>query len=530
MYKYTKYIIPTIIAVLYSALLILSDMNLFSEAKIFEENIGKYLTYKIIGTIILIFIFNLVYWCYQQIKLGNKDLIQYLKFSFYYFIVLAILLFIFWPGSWSWDEVWVLVSVLGNFQLDTWQHIMTSWFYIMSLMLLPFKLGSIIIFQILLSSLVVGYVVYVTSKIITKKYYLLIWLPFILPPVFSFVLLPLRFYLVTFGLLFVFFNLIHRKCLNKPLNWKNIILFSSILAIIINWRLELIILIIFIIPLMFFSIRKLISYEQIFILISLFLIVFSTINFMQNKKMGKQAKFEYQLLAVFNPLSNLLQEDENIKISNKDLEGLNKVLDIEILKKYPSYKEVPAYWFAKNELLRKQPSSSDKREFYIAYINIILQNPKEFFKYRYKTFKFTTVTGIAITTIPPSVHNKLSRLYSINVPTNIQVWIKDNILFIFLNVYSWLCIFMSLLMLIWSIIKRDKFFVTCSLFVIVYIIGIFVTVPAVLFYYYYPVFLLSITLFIFYLLLNIYNHGLQKIMPTMKTVNDKSRDNKRGIN
>ena len=53
---------------------------------------------------------------------------------------------------------------------------------------------------------------------------------------------------------------------------------------------------------------------------------------------------KYQITATLNPLSTMIQSDLHGKNVNEDLDAINKVVDLSIVKKYPSATEIPSFW------------------------------------------------------------------------------------------------------------------------------------------------------------------------------------------
>lgn len=77
----------------------------------------------------------------------------------------------------------------------------------------------------------------------------------------------------------------------------------------------------------------------------------------------------------------MLQED--INVTDKDLEAIDKVMDIELIKQNPSYTETPSYW---NGRLIRDDYKDNLSNTTKSYIKIILKNPISFIKARFATF------------------------------------------------------------------------------------------------------------------------------------------------
>ena len=83
-------------------------------------------------------------------KIKNEIII-----SCIYLLILSILLICIWPGAWSWDDIDVLKGA-SWFELTPWQHFFSGLFMTLCLQTIPVPAG-VIIMQILISALIVGY-------------------------------------------------------------------------------------------------------------------------------------------------------------------------------------------------------------------------------------------------------------------------------------------------------------------------------------------------------------------------------------
>ncbi len=108
----------------------------------------------------LFFAVLLVIW-YQIFALATrisekKANMTWLKCTAGYLIILLLFNAAVWPGLWEWDEYYVLNSATG-LHIHVWQSLLSNVLYIISMMLIPFPTGVIIV-QIIIVSIIVGYV------------------------------------------------------------------------------------------------------------------------------------------------------------------------------------------------------------------------------------------------------------------------------------------------------------------------------------------------------------------------------------
>ena len=84
----------------------------------------------------------------------------------YFFITMTGLLLL-WPGTWSWDDVFVLNSAQW-WGFSPWQHFFSGLFHILCLQTLPFSAG-VIVMQLLIASIIVGYCVVSASHNVNSQ-------------------------------------------------------------------------------------------------------------------------------------------------------------------------------------------------------------------------------------------------------------------------------------------------------------------------------------------------------------------------
>ena len=214
--------------------------------------------------------------------------------------------------------------------------------------------------------------------------------------------------------------------------------------------------------------------------------------------------------------------NDNLKGKNigKDIKSINKVLKVDVLKKYPDHHESKAFWTWQviTDDFQKHLS-----EFKKAYIDIIINNPFTFLKYRINTF--IASSGIEDDYTPLSTGNLTYYYNDLEVKEWVVDIIKNNsdmhplnnnlrnttekILLgvdendVLLNKYYqkifWNVIPMLLLMLlslIISLIKKANLLLLIELSLCAKTIITFLTAPASYFMYYLPEYICAPVLFV----------------------------------
>lgn len=111
------------------------------------------------------FLYVVAFRIFIMIKERRIDKSQII-YSAVYFALMFILILLVWPGTWSWDDVLILVSD-KDYKLSPWQHFFSGLWHVICLQVLPFGTGVIIV-QSFVAALIVGYCVSKISKVFGK--------------------------------------------------------------------------------------------------------------------------------------------------------------------------------------------------------------------------------------------------------------------------------------------------------------------------------------------------------------------------
>lgn len=433
------------------------------------------------------------------------------------FIPLLVWLLLSWPGIFTWDEFWVFESAT-YFNIENWQSYLTSYFYIICMYFFP-SAGSIAFIQIVVMS-------FTASWIITKlqfKFnikimkYLILALLALWPSIIFSTLITFRstmlaiFELWLIG--YIYFN-ISEKTVGK----SKLLIIGFLTIILSTWRTEGIYHVL-LIPLFLFvkyrdkGMRKRIVYFTF----SIFIGVLVLSKGYDLIRQDNYVKMKYELTAYMNPLSIILT-DENVNITDIDLEIMDKVIDIEKTKAEAYYYETPAFWNgAVREGFTKQEFSNFKKE----YIKLITLNPDSFLSARTRTF--VAAAGFSpqayyvsdyinnyIITKPENKAAELLLSKPMNYPLNLKIrqiavdyldFSKSKITTLNFTMLFWNFIPIVLGLLI--IIFRTKTIKDPLLWMALICFGripiLFLTEPGSYFMYYYPTYLAGAFVIIIYL-------------------------------
>lgn len=509
----------------------------------FATNIAsrKALVYEQILTlafgVALFFVVRFVLKFIERIRAGDEFYKQWLRYSLIYGAILAVVFVLIFPGYWSWDEFYILDKSF-DFQVYSWQSIFTQIQYIFSIYLFPSSTGITII-QLTTISVITGYVLAHIRRLISDtKLFFITFLPFLTLPVLLSDFYTLRLNIYGYLLLLAAVEVLLLFKGKKPNSnrYTYFIGITFLIALLSFWRSEgivyLLLLPLFFVKLgIFFDIRnsKKLRPKATLVIIASLLIVITGYGVS-----GIGDDPQYKLTATIGPLSLLSQNKASISNDKSDWSKINKVLNVRVLSKYPSYTEVPSFWQARKSLIRPNYQRYMKG-YYLAYIDLVSKHPMNFMKDRAKTFLATnsmypsdgygSVVGNGWLTsysvngckhMPKASCELLTKFDAqskVNMPINAKLR-RDVINFLilqygpasrtrFLRSFFWNVLPVVVLLiaaLIHSVVKRKVGWAIAFLLPLAHVLLIFLTAPAIVFMYYFPDYLCGLVLVVFYVM------------------------------
>lgn len=454
----------------------------------------------------------------RKLITGDAFCKKFLKHFLIYLGLMAIFLLLIWPGYWVWDEMFVIYEIQAS-SVFTWQSIITQLVFAYSLLLISSPVGITII-QVIIISLIVAFLnTKVELKFGKKLFNVIIYVVFLLPAILINNLYVLRLQLYTYFLLLLSVTLIFDYLEKKQIGKEKLLLLYLLSAILILWRSEGLIFIFAIPVLMAITYKNL---RKVYV-IGLMIIINICTYIGYSKIVPSNDK--YGMVIFINPLSIMLQEDLQGENIQEDLEKIDKVFNLELIKENPNYNDIESYW-KYNDTLFQEDYQEYKGEFYKAYADIIINNPISFINARLKTFLATNGMDSEYREIGnftdyysrenptnASIELFLSKFEIMN-PINKEVkneaemfllgsgkYANTVIRPIFWNVVP-VMIGIVLIMII-SLIKKKYIFTLLSLTLLAKSAVVFLTAPASYFMYYLPEYICGIILILLYVFINI---------------------------
>ena len=296
-----------------------------------------------------------------------------------YGILAGAVLILVWPGLWSWDDI-VILTAAQSYTPVPWQHFISSIFHEMALLTLPFPTGVLIV-QIIIAALIVGYVGTMLAEVLIgrdkNKYafgavIILISLSF---PVLVYTLSGFRMGIYAFVEMFLLVRMYVLYKQGCTLDKEELVKILFLTIIIGTWRTEAIFypLLIYI-PLSLM--KKCFPNRHLIIYLMIALMIIMGVNKINSSLIGfgSHTKDDYALLSSMVGTVELIRNDTRI-LSEYDEKIIEKILDVQTIKNKGDYTAEQLFWSNDLNVIKKNYSQDDLREYYFVYTKMLLKHP-----------------------------------------------------------------------------------------------------------------------------------------------------------
>ena len=312
-----------------------------------------------------------------------------LRYGLPYFLIMMALLLVMWPGIWRFDEMQVINWVTTGYAFY-WQHWFSSLYFLICLELIPIP-GGILILQNLIIAVIVGSVLNRLETLAGKKWCIAAMIFLLLPAVIDNNLYPIRSTPAAYLELYVIFSLAVSIYAREELTRRRIAVLAVLTGIAAAWRPENLVYIV-LVPLILLLIRK-VSLKRALLFLVVTAMIFAGINRIQNRGLergqsehGYRDKERYTLSGIMWPLGELIKTDFKSDDPEKDLETIDKVLSVEMIRETNAH---DAYWYGGlGEITEENLAAVEK-----VYIKLILYNLPKFMGERLRFFLKTNGIG-----------------------------------------------------------------------------------------------------------------------------------------
>lgn len=303
-----------------------------------------------------------------------------------YFTILALLLLVLWPGTWNWDDIWVLFAI-RQYHLNAWQHVLTSMYQMVLLQLLPFP-GGIILLQNLLITVIVSYsVVQLELHVFRKPFFnnqfldtFLKIVPFLLPPVLMYQYSGYRIGIYVYLEFLMLVILITTYKDRIQWSYKKALFVCALASLVCTWRSEALLYLpaLCIVILVFY--RKFMGKKMaIFCLVAL-LIGFGGIQHWQKASLGNS---NYEIISTARQVAVLVRYSDQ-SADQQELLTIGKVVDLKAILDNPKLNGEALYWDKK--FVKKNYSKQEYHDYLKSIVKLTLKYPSVVFNERMDLF------------------------------------------------------------------------------------------------------------------------------------------------
>ena len=300
-----------------------------------------------------------------------------------YLGIMLLLLLLFWPGTWTFDDLWTLVGISSYTMWSPWQHVLSGAYQDVLLQILPFPAG-IIFLQNVIISLCVAFTVVKLEQIlkipVIKNKILdtgIKVLPFLLPPVIMYQFSGYRIGLYVYLELVMIVILIDVKRSARQWDLSYLLLFVFLCVIVSTWRTESFVYIPVISILLFSLPKSIVANRKKFMSVILILIGVFGISKFQSWALGDA---NYEVMSLMRPCAELVRNADPVADAD-DLKAIDKVASVKVIMDNPWANGEFLYWTTPCIRNRNEDPSDDftpeeYRRFQKAIVRLALKYPK----------------------------------------------------------------------------------------------------------------------------------------------------------
>ncbi len=220
-----KKFLPLILAALHTIISFFTDRLIFTVSPL--SALHNYIPCKI-----LMFLALYLFW--RFIFSGSRDI---LKYAAVYLIPVILICFFKLPQGFLSNDERLIFEQAVQLSDYTWFYYLTTWYYIISIMIIPTWFGPIAV-KLVIELLVCGYCLSRFTKYLDKRYGLLLYLGFLLPPILAYTTSAHRIPIYIFIYLFLMFMTLMDRLEEISLSGYKLFAELLLIAVLTQWRTE----------------------------------------------------------------------------------------------------------------------------------------------------------------------------------------------------------------------------------------------------------------------------------------------------
>lgn len=359
---------------------------------IYQEETKYFLTVKSAYLLFLIATWCFASHVYKEYKAYNDKYRRGVQVFAVYCSVMMVFLLILWPGTWSWDDIGILMEIKNYSSFATWQHILSGGYHAVLLQMLPFPGGIILIQNVIIAICVAYSVTKLESHFRIKRFgnrvldMVVKLLPFLLPPVLLYQFSGYRMGIYVYLELVMLIMVICGQHDEWP--WKKTALFCFLVVLMASWRTESLFYV-FIMPILFIILsNRLVSVRKKIVCVFFIFLGFMCISRLQNKALGNS---NYEVISLMGPYAAVVRaadHDEDAEC----LDAIDKVVNIELINNHPDMGGETLYWGV--HAYRDDYTLEDFKKSITALVKLSIKYPKAIITERWDMFiKASGITG-----------------------------------------------------------------------------------------------------------------------------------------
>lgn len=228
-----KFVLPSIVTLIWTVVSVIFDRTTFTVPVM--DMLHNYIPCRII---MMAAVFFMALMIQDAVLVKDSFSRKVLLFGLIYFIPIILVLFYKLPeGFLSNDESLIYAEALALSDY-TWFYYITTWYYIVSLMIIPSWMGPIII-KVVIQCLTAGYVVARTHRYMSgRRLSFFMYIPFFLPPILAYTTSAHRIPIYIFLYVYFMFSIYMDKLEKAGISIPRLIPKLFLLAVLTQWRTE----------------------------------------------------------------------------------------------------------------------------------------------------------------------------------------------------------------------------------------------------------------------------------------------------
>jgi hypothetical protein len=360
----------------------------------------NYLIIKILYFIFLLFSWKFIIGAFKRIRAKDEFYCRGFFVFSVYLSLMMLLLVIFWPGTWAWDDLIVLSHIRTYGTFYPWQHVITGIYQDVLLQILPFP-GGIVLLQNIIISICVAFCVTKLEKSFGigqfKHRIIDIFikiLPFLLPPVLMYQFSGYRMGLYVYLELTMLVMIICAIKDKKEWNMEYLVLFGFLCVVTAAWRTESFIYI----PILSFVVlmvnKNVIPLKKKILCILILNVGFVGVYAFQSSELGTS---NYEVISVLRPAAELVRIADPIEDA-ESLRAIDEVARLDIIYQFPELNGELLYHYV--GAVRSDYTKEDYSSFLKAVVKLTLKYPDVVVAERWNLFiKGSGITGESETNV-----------------------------------------------------------------------------------------------------------------------------------